>query len=106
MAGSVGLQRRTSSPAAGPGLKSGEGKARAWETRARQVSWALDGASASFWGLWCSGAVLARRRRGSAWRGCAGERLGFGAAAAVEVRCRGCGCGLKREDAGDLGVRA
>ena len=26
----------------------------------------------------------------------AGERLGFGAAAAVEVGCRGCGCGLKR----------
>ena len=47
--GGVGLQRRMSSPVAGLGLKSGEGKARAGETRAHQVSWALGGASAGFW---------------------------------------------------------
>ena len=54
-------------------------------------------------GLWHGGAASPRRRRGGAE---AGERLGFGVVAAVEVRCRGCGCGLKREDAGDLGMRA
>ena len=39
------------------------------------------------------GAASPRRRRGRAE---AGERLGSRAATAVEVGCRGCGCGLKR----------
>ena len=53
-------------------------------------------------GLWHGGAASPRRRRGGAE---AGERLGFGAAAAMEVRCRGCGCRLKKKGARDLGVR-
>ena len=89
MAGSVGLQRRTSSPAAGPGLKSGEGKARAGETRARQVSWALDGASARFWGV-----VVQRGGAGTAAQGLCMAGLCGRAARVWRRRLRG-GDGLQ-----------
>ena len=84
MAGGVGLQRRASSLAAGPGLKSGEGKARAGETRARQASWVLGGASAGLWWVVVQREVVPRWRsaRGMVERNRAAA-LGFWAAAVV-----------------------
>ena len=120
MAGSVGLQLRTSSPAAGPGLKSGEGKARAGETRARQVSWALDGASARFWGVVVQRGGAGTAAQGLCMAGLCGRAArvwsggcGGGEVQGVRLRAKKRGCrgsrraglreGIPGRFAGDLG---